>query len=691
MARSDSIDRLERSLRKLCGVNQPVIVRPRDRGRAQPDADAWREIAEDECLLVEALCVADRLQSKASWHERSLGLSRCWHLLTRRTARDQIDRYYRNTNIDTHRIWSNASILIAAAIAGGEIYRAHAAHLAGTRQPAESLPSGETPSNRVELLASADRWLEQAAMIARERDLRAKALLRERTSQEALADAEAVAGQAEASVIAAHLAVRDWLRGDDPSWRRVVHTVDLPVLARTIDSVVSARLRFSLLDGGPTFLIEHPPSLRPLDHAWLDALMKAWSVAKVQGGIYWSVETGAKAGGTPHARREEPVLTSRSTDNGVIEAASRTITLSDDRLLGDLHAASATAGFRLTERHEHYARSSLIIAGVQSNEVLTDPLSWQDLDAQVEEAVKSWKEGSPAGRIAVAAGTKTSRVNMLRAVDPDLRLLNKASQAVDFGFSALPDRALRRYASEPNARSAPVIIWIDGEMESDIRDGGRRLASLRQPADLYAMVLIDSLDVDPFYIDRYPVTVGRYRSYGPLPTLPRDHSNPFRSSTAAMTWLSAEDMRAFARWTGRSLPSLDQWQALISATPSPATWGWGDPVWQLHHGFLDIETPLPVTGQDAPEQHRRSVVRTAGHEVNDLQELLVQEGGFFACGHYAEDAAGEAPPRPINNRTLPQQAVGFRCIATPDQVARASESGRRLYVPGEHIGQALEL
>jgi formylglycine-generating enzyme required for sulfatase activity len=98
-----------------------------------------------------------------------------------------------------------------------------------------------------------------------------------------------------------------------------------------------------------------------------------------------------------------------------------------------------------------------------------------------------------------------------------------------------------------------------------------------------------SLQVAPFYIDKYPVTNAEFKKFlDATHYAPKDAINFLRDWKSGMfpqgwdnrpvTWVSLEDARAYAAWAGKRLPHEWEWQMAAQGTDGRA-YPWGD-TWQ---------------------------------------------------------------------------------------------------------------
>jgi formylglycine-generating enzyme required for sulfatase activity len=109
-----------------------------------------------------------------------------------------------------------------------------------------------------------------------------------------------------------------------------------------------------------------------------------------------------------------------------------------------------------------------------------------------------------------------------------------------------------------------------------------------------------TLQVAPFYIDKYPVTNAQFKQFlDATHYAPRDAINFLRDwkngtfpqgwDNRPVTWVSLEDARAYAAWAGKRLPHEWEWQMAAQGTDGRA-YPWGD-TWQA------ANMPTPDTGR----------------------------------------------------------------------------------------------
>jgi formylglycine-generating enzyme required for sulfatase activity len=107
-----------------------------------------------------------------------------------------------------------------------------------------------------------------------------------------------------------------------------------------------------------------------------------------------------------------------------------------------------------------------------------------------------------------------------------------------------------------------------------------------------------SMEIKPFYIDKYPVTNAQFKQFlDATHYTPRDPGNFLRDwkngafpagwENRPVTWVSLEDVRAYASWAGKRLPHEWEWQFAAQGTDG-RLYPWGNN-WQ------PADVPLPDT------------------------------------------------------------------------------------------------
>jgi len=121
------------------------------------------------------------------------------------------------------------------------------------------------------------------------------------------------------------------------------------------------------------------------------------------------------------------------------------------------------------------------------------------------------------------------------------------------------------------------------------------------------------LPIQPFYIDRYPVTNAEFKKFlDAAQYLPKDGHNflkDWRNGTypggwanKPVTWVSLEDARAYAAWAGKRLPHEWEWQYAAQGTDGRLyPWGdsWKEGAAPQHYKGRDLPGPADVDAHPA--------------------------------------------------------------------------------------------
>ncbi|MEN8149493.1 MAG: SUMF1/EgtB/PvdO family nonheme iron enzyme [Planctomycetota bacterium] len=176
--------------------------------------------------------------------------------------------------------------------------------------------------------------------------------------------------------------------------------------------------------------------------------------------------------------------------------------------------------------------------------------------------------------------------------------------------------------------------------------------------------------VDPFRMDRFPVTVARYAVF--LEETGHEEPHGFAAIAAdparrehPVTRVSWFDARAFATWQGRSLPTEEQWEKAAGGTDGFA-WPWGDrfDVRRLNSRaakqrgttavtrYPDGASPFGVMDMAG------NVWEWTGSWFDGTGELLVLKGGCHALTkEYARVSS-----RHFNDPAFGNNLTGFRTV-----------------------------
>lgn len=147
-----------------------------------------------------------------------------------------------------------------------------------------------------------------------------------------------------------------------------------------------------------------------------------------------------------------------------------------------------------------------------------------------------------------------------------------------------------------------------------------------------------TIQIAPFYIDKYPVTNGQFKKFlDATHYAPRDAINFLRDwkngtfpqgwETRPVTWVSLEDARAYAAWAGKRLPHEWEWQLAAQGTDGRA-YPWGD-TWQEQN----MPTPdlgRTMRGPDPVDAHPQGA---SPYGVMDMTGNVWQWTDEFADEH----------------------------------------------------------
>jgi formylglycine-generating enzyme required for sulfatase activity len=120
-----------------------------------------------------------------------------------------------------------------------------------------------------------------------------------------------------------------------------------------------------------------------------------------------------------------------------------------------------------------------------------------------------------------------------------------------------------------------------------------------------------SMQVAPFFIDKYPVTNAQFKQFIDATNYaPKDRINFLRDwkngvypagwENRPVTWVSLEDARAYAAWAGKRLPHEWEWQLAAQGTDG-RVYPWGNQA--LLANVPTLATGRTMTGPDPVEAH----------------------------------------------------------------------------------------
>jgi len=160
-------------------------------------------------------------------------------------------------------------------------------------------------------------------------------------------------------------------------------------------------------------------------------------------------------------------------------------------------------------------------------------------------------------------------------------------------WKMLPQRQIEMAATKPLSSAPEGMIRIPGGAYS-FRVQGIEVEGFDDIGVDVQMPWEDSarrfhqhrMELKPYYIDKYPVTNAEFKKFlDATHYRPKDDLNFLKDWTNAsippgwenkpVTWVSIEDARAYATWTGKRLPHEWEWQFAAQGTDS-RIYPWGD-------------------------------------------------------------------------------------------------------------------
>jgi iron(II)-dependent oxidoreductase len=208
----------------------------------------------------------------------------------------------------------------------------------------------------------------------------------------------------------------------------------------------------------------------------------------------------------------------------------------------------------------------------------------------------------------------------------------------------------------------------------------------------------DSIRVDSFLIDRFPVTNAQYYEFlSQSGYWPADTSRYLRNWQNGMyrqgqedypvVYLSYEDMQAYAKWAGKRLPTQAEWQLAAQGTDN-RKWPWGN---EFHGTYCNnsFDRPTPV---DAfmKGQSPYGVADLVGNVWQMTNDMYFNGNYYFTIirgGSYFKPESSwwyiQGGPQPLDKTQMMllvspgfdrSATVGFRCVRDVDA---AGMRGRR--------------
>jgi iron(II)-dependent oxidoreductase len=196
--------------------------------------------------------------------------------------------------------------------------------------------------------------------------------------------------------------------------------------------------------------------------------------------------------------------------------------------------------------------------------------------------------------------------------------------------------------------------------------------------------------IDTFLIDKYPVTNAQYYDFivatGYVPSdtvryLRHWESGTFRQGQEKypVTYVSIEDMKAYARWAGKRLPTEAEWQLAAQGTDN-RKWPWGD---EFHgtncNNAFDRPTPVDAFIKGQSPYGVMDLVGNVWQMTGDMyfngsDYFTVIRGGSYykpdSSWWYIEGGPQELDKTQIMLMVSPgfdrSSTVGFRCVRDVD-------------------------
>jgi formylglycine-generating enzyme required for sulfatase activity len=207
---------------------------------------------------------------------------------------------------------------------------------------------------------------------------------------------------------------------------------------------------------------------------------------------------------------------------------------------------------------------------------------------------------------------------------------------------------------------------------------------------LYPEVSGISIKVDSFLIDRYPVTNAQYYEFlQSTGYRPADTSRYLRhwdydiyrqgQERYPVVYVSYEDMKAYAKWAGKRLPTEAEWQLAAQSTDK-RKWPWGNEFHAtLCNNSFDMATPVDAFSKGMSPY---GVVDLIGNVWQMTNDVYFNGSYYFAVirggSYYKPDSSWwyiQGGPQPLDKTQIMLQVspgfdrnatVGFRCVKDID-------------------------
>jgi len=199
-----------------------------------------------------------------------------------------------------------------------------------------------------------------------------------------------------------------------------------------------------------------------------------------------------------------------------------------------------------------------------------------------------------------------------------------------------------------------------------------------------------SFRIDTFLIDKYPVTNAQYYEFlvatGYLPADTTRYLRQWESGTFKqgqekypVAYLSIEDMKAYAKWAGKRLPTEAEWQLAAQGTDN-RKWPWGDEFYGTNcNNAFDRPTPVDAFNKGQSPYGVMDMVGNIWQMTGDMYFdgsyyfSIIRGGSYYrpdSSWWYIEGGPQELDKTQIMLLVSPgferSATVGFRCAKDID-------------------------